>query len=666
MTTLDDIPARLVREGRPGEAERWLREQPHDRRHLASLRELLIGERQMSEAAAVAQQLASGSDVEGLVSAAFLQHLNNNFPNAARLCQQALQIDPKHPAALNHLARALHNLGRADDALALFERALAVAPEFSQTWQNLAHALRARGELERARAAFESALVHAPGARWARLQLGITLYSMERADAALDCFEQVLIAAPKEVEALLGAGLALHLLGRRAEARVRYDQALRIAPDHATAHFYLGCLLNESMDPSGAICALTRALELQPDDVDALTELAGVYEVGSRLDEAAEAIARGLKIAPRHPALNLEAAKLERRRGDAHAAVVRLRRIDPRQLSTRMAQQFWFELGQALDRCDDFAGAMQALETGNALAARSLRRREIDPGAFDRLLDRLSTWTARGAPGALPRETDPNDDTGADLCFLVGMPRSGTTLLDTMLAAHPSVLSIEELPTLERAIADISKLAGGYPDALEHLDATQVTALRRRYRQAVSEHLGGRSAALIVDKLHLRCIHIGLIQRLFPDARVLFALRHPADVVLSNFMQQYAPNDAFIHFDTLADSARIYARVLQLWRSGLSSLHLAHEVMRYEALVADPVAELERICAFLGIAPDPAMLDREARGATRERVRTNSYQQVAEPIYQRSSGRWQRYRTWLAPQFAQLRPHAEALGYSFD
>ncbi len=658
--------ASLIHEGRPDEAERVLRANLAERSCAAQLRELLVGERRMSEAAQIASILATGHGVEALVSAALLKHLSNDFPGAAKLCQQALQIDPSNAVALNHLGRALHNLGRADEAMTMFKRALAAAPGDSASLQNLAHALRARGQMEAARQHFEDALRSAPGSRAARLQLGITLYTLERASDALECFETLLTGAPDEVEALIGAGLALHLLGRHAEARQRYDRALSLAPQHATAHYYLGCLLNEGNDTAGAIAALTRALQLQPNDVDAWTELAGVYEQGSRIEEANDAINRGLRIAPQHPALNLEAAKLERRRGETTAAVTRLKRIDPRQLPTRIAQQYWFELGHALDRTDAHAAAMQALETANALAARSVRRQSIDPDAFSRLLDRITNWTANGAPGARPQPSDPSEDRGSDLCFLVGMPRSGTTLLDTMLAAHPQVVSIEEQPTLEHAIADLSGLPSGYPECLESLDAEQIRALRRRYRQAVAKHLGGRQAPLIVDKLHMRCIHVGLIQRLFPDARVLFVLRHPGDVVLSNFMQQYAPNDAFVHFDTLASSARVYARVVGLWRASQPMLELARDVMRYEALVADPPAELARICAFLGIEPDASMLDEQARGATRERVRTNSYQQVAEPIYQRSSGRWQRYRQWLAPHFALLQPHAEALGYSFD
>lgn len=656
----------LIRRGRAVEAEAWLRQHSTDRACAARLRELLIGERRIAEAVAVARELAVGNDPEALLSRAFLGHLNNDFGGAAELCRQLLRVAPDYPAALNHLGRALHNMGHSNDAQRAFERAVAAAPEYAQAWHNLGHVLRARGLLEPALRAFEQALAQAPAYLQARLHLGITWYAMEQPQAALECFDQVLATAPHDVEALVGAGLALHMLGRLDDARARYQQALQLAPEHATAHYYLGCVLNEAMDSRGAIAALTRALQLQPGDVEAWAELAGVYELGSQLDQAAHAVQRGLAIAPQHPALNLEAAKLERRRGDLAGAVARLQRIDPRQLSARSATQYWFDLGLALDRCDQVDAAMRAFEAGNALAARSVRRHAIDPAAFDRLLDRLGQWTARGAPGALPQPGDPDDDTGSDLCFLVGMPRSGTTLLDTMLAANADVVSIEELPTLEHAVADFSGFARGYPDAMDALQADDVRALRARYRQAAAVHLDGRSAKLIVDKLHLRCLHVGLIRRLFPDARILFALRHPGDVVLSNFMQQYAPNDAFIHFDTLADSARVYARVLALWRHSLGVLPLRWDSVRYERLIDDPATELARVSAFLGIAADPAMLDRQARNATRERVRTNSYQQVAEPIYQRAAGRWQRYRKYLEPCIDTLRPAADWLEYRFD
>ena len=258
-------------------------------------------------------------------------------------------------------------------------------------------------------------------------------------------------------------------------------------------------------------------------------------------------------------------------------------------------------------------------------------------------------WLDRGAPGAFPTADDPQADSGADLCFLVGFPRSGTTLLDTMLDAHPEVASIEELPTLEVVVDVLRDMAGGYPAALEHLDSAQLPHLRALYRAEVQRHLEGRSARLVLDKLPLRLLHSGLICRLFPDARIVFALRHPCDVVLSNFMQAYAENEAFIHFDTLSQQRSHVCAHDGLVAKGRSLLPLNLHYTRYEAVDCRPARRDGVACVISsGIEPVAAMFDAR-RAGRRAPVRTTSYQQVAEPVYQRSAGRWVNYREQLQP-----------------
>lgn len=251
------------------------------------------------------------------------------------------------------------------------------------------------------------------------------------------------------------------------------------------------------------------------------------------------------------------------------------------------------------------------------------------------------------------------------LAFLIGMPRSGTTLLDTMLDAHPEVASIEEKPTLEQLLGELPGAPNYWP-RLGELDAPRRVALRARYLDAVAAHIPGGFSGLVLDKLPLRLLQLPLIRVLFPEARLLFALRHPCDVVLSNFMQQYVPNEAFIHFDTLAASAGTYDRVMQAWRAMVERWQLSPQTVRYEALVADPEAVLGATCAHLGLDLHPAMLDVQQRLAGRGRIQTNSYQQVAEPVYQRAAGRWQAYRPWFEPLLPTLQPHIDWLGYRSD
>jgi hypothetical protein len=145
---------------------------------------------------------------------------------------------------------------------------------------------------------------------------------------------------------------------------------------------------------------------------------------------------------------------------------------------------------------------------------------------------------------------------------------------------------------------------------------------------------------------------------------MLFALRHPCDVVLSNVMQQFRPNEAFIHFDSIESAARSYDAVMRIWRQISERLPLRLHYVRYEDLVVEPERELAAALDALGLGANAAVLDPQQRLAERGRIRTNSYQQVSEPLYRRAAGRWERYRPWLEPVLPLLQPHIDWLGYA--
>lgn len=614
----------------------------------------------------VCRQMAAGYDAEAHVSRSVIALLQDDPDRALRECRLALEVDPGLATAHNHLGRALHNSNQSLQAVSALRKAVDLRDDYPEAWANLGLVLRATGALEQAIKAYRRAVELAPGFVAAELNLGISLLVAERIDEGLFCLESVLKRDPHNQEALVNAGLALHLLGRFGEARQYFEHAIRLDQHDPLAWCYLGILLHECHQPEQALEALQRAVALNPMEVEAWVEMAGIHEHAGRLDDAAAALERARQVEPNDPATLLELARLKRRQGNLDEGLELLRRLSSRPLPARLAHQYCFEAGIALDRAGRYAEAFEAYQQGNRLQASSVRRRDIDPHAFERGCKRLEQWLQDGAPGARPQEDDPRDDDGSDLCFLVGFQRSGTTLLETMLNAHPDIVSIEEKPTLEQVIHALRTSRRGYPDALAALDGSGLTQLRQLYRTELESHLDGRKAALVLDKLPMRFMHAGLIHRLFPRARILFALRHPCDVVLSNFMQDFAPNESSIHFDTLEDSAAMYVRAMGLWRRIEDLLPLRLQYLRYEALVADPQAEMASVCSFLGVEPVAAMFDAAARLAGRAPVRTPSYHQVAEPFYQRSAGRWLNYRAQLEPCLESLRPFAEHYGYALE
>jgi len=623
------------------------------------LREWAIAERRLDIAVQALQALAHGSSVEAEVGRAIELQLRQQADAALLILQNILRTHPNLATAHHHAGRALQNLGRGDEARRALQHALRLQPDYAEAWYSLAHIERASGRLDEAVIAYHAALRLMPGLRVALLNLGITLSALEQADAALAPFEQLLQLDPEHVDAWINKGLCLHILGRMQDSQQAYERALQAAPGHPLAHFYLGCLLNEQMATAPARKHLEAAVAGNPDDADALTELAGLLEQTNDLETAAIHIERGLARSPQHPGLNLEASRLARRQGRLTEADERLARIAVETLPSRLAQQYWFEYGQLQDRAGNFSAAMTAFERGNQLAAQSPRRRQIDRAAFPRHCDAIAQWLAQGAAGAQAQISDPPAALGFWPAFLVGFPRSGTTLLDTMLDAHPQVSSIEERATIEVAVDAL----GAYPQFMSMLNPESLARAQDHYRAATAAYLAEGFAGLVLDKLPLRMLRVPLIRRLFPAAPIIFAVRHPCDVVLSNFMQQYAPNEAFVHFDTLADSARMYDRIMRLWRQMLEQLSIDAHWVRYESLVADPEAELTAVCAALDLDVRAEMLDSAQRLKGRSRIQTNSYQQVAEPIYRRAAGRWRNYLPWLEPVLPLLRPHIECLGY---
>ena len=659
---LDGELEALLRTAETGAILDWIAAGSRDSAALGCLRDWALVEQDPAVLAASLASLDGLHDPEAQVAAALRLVRAGDAPAAARLLGQVAQGPEGARATVrHHLGRALHNLGQRDRALALLAQAAGggddPAPHYS-----LAHALRAAGRFDDAERHYRAYLHVRPESRAARIDLAVTLCAADRTAEAVAILDGLLAERPGDVAALLNRGIALHVLGQWEEARISFERVLAAAPDHAQAHFHLGCLFKEQFQAEDARRHLMAAVAADPADADAHAELAGLFEQGNDLAMAARHVQLGLAIAPDLPSLLLEAVRVARRNKQPAEARRLLERLDPRALPERQAMQLGFEAAQVADALGEPAAAMVALEAAHRLEAASPRHRAVDRAAYPRRIGEIMAWLDAGAPGAAPAPGDPAPAPGFRPSFLVGFPRSGTTLLDTVIDAHDGVASIEEHPTVEVVAERLGPSEEAYPRGMARLRPEDVAAARARYEAQVRALVPAGHSGLVLDKLPLRMLRVPLIRRLYPDAPILFMARHPCDVVLSNYMQQFRPNEAFVHFDTIASAAELYARVMDAWLAMCRQLPLGVHVVRYEALVASPDEELGKACAALGIRYDPGTLDPRRRMAGRG-VETNSYHQVAEPIYRRAVGRWTGYRQWLAPVLPRLRPHIEALGY---
>jgi hypothetical protein len=306
------------------------------------------------------------------------------------------------------------------------------------------------------------------------------------------------------------------------------------------------------------------------------------------------------------------------------------------------------------DSLDEPAAAFSQAETMNrSVADREawLARGRAYVDAVRAVVDVATPqWAAKVRPLDPPERGSP--------AFLVGFPRSGTTLLDTFLMGHPDSIVLEEVPLLTAA----QQALGDGPDLPDRSPA-ELEKARDAYFAAMDAHVPEGFGGLVIDKFPLNMLAPRFIHTLFPDAKLIFAQRHPCDCVLSCFMQAFALNDSMASFLEIDSAANFYDAAMSLWTRCTEILPLQVHRIVYEDLVAQPEASLKPLVDFLGLDWRDELLDHRSTAKARGTINTPSYAQVTQPLTRRPSGRWKGYREQLEPVLPVLLPWAERLGY---
>lgn len=642
-------------------------------------------------------------------------HGRQDFAAAIEIAEAALGRGPDNPALLRILGDSHCRRGDLRAGVGHLRRAHELAPGDAATRFTLAQALAALGDL----AGAEALCPAEPTAEWDRLR-GYLLQAQGRLAEAAQAYGRVVQANPGDWEIwnnlgnvrradgdLAGAadalssavrlrpdlaalrfnlGTCLAQAERFGEAATELRETTRLAPNHAPAWLDLGKVLRHAGQPGEALSPLSHAARLSPNHPEPLLELARAYVSLVRFDEAEQAYRAAIQARPADPDAYLELGiVLERGNkldelgellvlADSHAVhghdldylrALSLRRQGKLEEALRLALQAPAEIepgrrarliGRLADTLGDVETAFAAFEEMNRIAA------EESPGAraaadeYRRHIEAITAMVDEGWHESWSSMS--SDEYQSSPVFLVGFPRSGTTLLDTILMGHPDIEVIEEEPILERVMEELGDMS-----RLPHIQSEEVGRLRALYLAGLDALVPPRPGRIVIDKLPLNIVGAPLIHRLFPAARFIFAQRHPCDVVLSCFMQAFEINPAMANFLDLGDAAELYDRVLTLWGRYRDILPLRVHSLRYEALVAGAEAEIRPLIDFLGLPWDERMLDNQRTAVERGRIMTPSYDQVTERIYDRASGRWKRYREHMRPVLPLLLPWAERLGY---
>ena len=629
-----------------------------------------------------------------LLATAVEHHRQGRVKQAGTLYRQVLEAEPDNPEALHLLGLLSHQSGDNAEAARLIGRAIEVNPGKALYHFNLGLVLSAAGDADGAARAYREALDRDPGFADAYNNLGLLLEARGEQQAAAKCFESAAAAAPQHVEAQVNLARQLLLAGKPSQALEAFEMVLALDAALPAVHFGRGRCLEALNKPGQAETAYRQAIALRADYAEALGKLGALLIKGSRATEAAEIFRRGQDLHPNDPKLSANLAKVLEALDDLEGAEVAakkalaldpnsstaqfvLARLDFRQerfgdararleallakpLSDAAKTEALFELGLVLDQLGESTTAFASFTDANARRSRSEAARRFDGNRFLARVEASRAWFTRERLQALAARA-PGAEEPAPV-FFVGFPRSGTTLMERALKAHPGIMTTNERSPLARVLRGVLR-DGGYPAMLEDLPEERLSDACARFWSEADSIVGPRDGRILVDKLPLNIVDLGFANCLFPEARVVVALRDPRDVCLSCFMQFFRLNDPMVNFLDLERTARTYAAVMKLWLSYREALSLPWHEYRYEDLVDDFEGSLRGVLDFIGLAwHDDVARYREL--VVQQDFATPSYRQVTRDLYKGAIGRWRAYRQELAPVLPVLAPFVAEFGYS--
>ena len=530
--------------------------------------------------------------------------------------------------------------------------------DLPQSLEQALHYLQA-GPPEKCVSMCEEILAESPGLIQALYLRGCAAFQTGDIARSVSDLEIVYGNYPEHLYAAFYLGRSLQAAGRLEEALAPLQVALGKDELTVLARYELATCLARLRRRPEAIDHYQAILTRQPDNGLVAANLAALLERENRLDEAESWTGKALLMYPANETARLTRAALDRRSGKYPEAVQGLRSLIPAINNHVNRSIAWNQLGQCLEGQEDWDEAFNAFSESNRILKKHHTGSRPDPRGPHGLqtLARIQEWLQE-RPMVAWNEPATRDTGG--IAFLVGFPRSGTTLLDRMLRAHPDIEVLEEKSLFSSLHQDWSE--PGTLEALADVNEAQITDARNIYRREMSRYRHQPQRSLVIDKLPLNLAYLFLIHRLFPEAPVIFLQRHPMDVCISCYFQAFELEASMAYFLDIEETAQYYDAVMQVAALSMDQVGNPLHRLRYEDLVAEPKDQLTALLKSIALESHDSMLDYRQQGGS-ETSNTPSYQQVSQPLHSRSIGRWRHYSKQLESSLSVLQPWVKRFGY---
>ncbi len=559
----------------------------------------------------------------------------------------ALEREPRYPQALTNLGITLYLRGRHPEAVSRLQRALELAGPSADAYSNLGLAQLASGAIDEAISSLRNAIELNPHHVEANNNLGAALLEKNEVEAAAFVLEEAVSTDPSSADAWCNLARARLAESALAAAEKCARRAIELGPDQAKFHWVLGLVLSDARRPNEAESAFKRSSELDPEQATAYYDLGTLFIRVGRFEEAEAALKRALALNPELTMAYEVLSHIHAYGIDDLAEIQRLEQVaENLDVKFRGRVHLEFALAKMLDDCNECDRAFSHFHTANKLkqaqisfdAAELWRTLEDTQRTVDR--DLIEKKARMGSDSEIP-------------ILIIGMPRSGTTLVEQILASHPQVSGAGEVGYLNAAARSLARESGVfYPLCLPQLSETVIRGLAAGYLERLEQDRG--HARFVTDKTPHNFQHLGLFSMLFPGARIIHCIREPIDTCFSIYSQNFERGNNFAYdLRHVAEYYRFYRSMMAHWQS-LQPIRIFD--VSYEALVENQERVSRDLLDHCGLPWDDRCLRPHE---TKREIRTASHWQVRQPVYSSSVARWRRYERHLGPLIEALGEYAQ-------
>jgi tetratricopeptide (TPR) repeat protein len=582
---------------------------------------------------------------------------------ASKAFMKVVKLNPAYADGYNNLGVSLHEQGKFESAVIAYKKAISIKPNYAEACNNLGNTLLEQGEPDGAISSYKKAIFIDSNYAEANYNMGVALSSANKPEEAILAYNNAISIKPNYPEAYCNLGNAHKEIGKLNEAIDLYRNAISINPNFAQAHNNLGKVFQEQDKLELAMEAYKKATSIDLEYSEAWTNGAEALEKWNKLEELDDWLKqahRNFKVVPSD--ISYFQSKFFWRMKERKEALKLLSTIDLKTVSENRKQGFLNLKAKCFESSKNFSKAYDCFFEMNLLAKKSDTYLNSNSDKFfantKNQLEQLKLKLTSGAT-----DSEDNDVTISPV-FLVGFPRSGTTLMDTILRSHSKIEVLEEKPTVVAAKAAIRK--NGYNEIHNNIFPIDIlseakAAYIKEFRKYIKS---SDTSSVYIDKLPLNLIEVPLINQLFPTAKFILALRHPFDTILSCWMQDFEINAAMANMVDLDRIVDLYCVAMETFKICRSEYNLNVHTIRYEDLLEDLKGESSALLTFLDLTWETNMEDYRATALKRGRINTPSYSQVSQPIYKEAKYRWVNYKEYLDKYSDQIEPWIQEFGYS--